>query len=205
MTAVQKRAKETEDSLLDAAEALLRKGGLDACTVPEIAALAERSVGAVYRRFPDKDVLLRTVFRRYFERAAEQNRKALAQLAAAKCTLPDLVATFVRGMIAGQRRDRRLIAALLAFARSHPEAPFRRKAAEMSGAGIAAFRELLVARRNEVRHPKPEEAVDVALAVVSLTVQGMLQRDDFNPLPDIDNNTLERELTRMTVGYLGTR
>ena len=43
--------------LLSATEALLEHGGLEAATVPAIAKAAGLSVGVVYRRFPDKDML----------------------------------------------------------------------------------------------------------------------------------------------------
>jgi len=42
--------------------------GAEAATVPAIAERAGASVGAVYRRFPDKDALLRAVCERFLER-----------------------------------------------------------------------------------------------------------------------------------------
>ena len=60
----QARSRLTVHRLVSATEALLAQGGLDAATVPAIASLAGVSVGVVYRRFPDKDNLLRAVYDR---------------------------------------------------------------------------------------------------------------------------------------------
>src|SRR2546430_13648548 len=69
----QARSRLTVHRLVSATEALLAQGGLEAATVPAIASLAGVSVGVVYRRFPDKDNLLRAVYDRFFERAREMH------------------------------------------------------------------------------------------------------------------------------------
>jgi hypothetical protein len=71
-----------------------------------------RSIGAVYRRFPDKNALISKVFHRYFQRLEQQNRKKMDQLAASSESLEALLANMIRGIVMGQRRDRRLVAAL---------------------------------------------------------------------------------------------
>src|SRR5260221_3016165 len=75
----QARSRLTVHRLLSAAEALLAHGGLDAATVPAIASAAGVSVGVVYRRFPDKDNLLRAVYDRFFERIRDQNAACMRE------------------------------------------------------------------------------------------------------------------------------
>ncbi|MBV9905378.1 MAG: TetR/AcrR family transcriptional regulator, partial [Alphaproteobacteria bacterium] len=191
---IQARAQLTEDLLLDAAETLLRKGGEDACTMPEVAHHAGRSIGALYKRFPDKDALLRKVFSRYFARTAEHNAAMMDQLDG--LPLPALLSTMIHGMVHGQRRERRLLGAFHSFVRSHPDKAFRREAHRMSGAALARFRELVLAHRNAIKHPDPETAVDTALATLSLTIQGWAQAGDESPLARISEETQARELTR---------
>ena len=58
----QERSLQTLNRLLDAAENVLEEEGLDAATVPKIARRAGVSVGVVYRRFPNKDALIRGVY-----------------------------------------------------------------------------------------------------------------------------------------------
>lgn len=54
----QKRAEETRDKLVAALEKLLRDKPFDAISVAEIAKRAGLSVGAVYRRFENKDAFI---------------------------------------------------------------------------------------------------------------------------------------------------
>src|SRR6185436_14876416 len=82
----QQRSRQTLTRLLDAAEALLDENGLDAATVPAIAERAGVSVGVVYRRFRNKDELLRAVYERFFQRALQSNRTAM--LSSATLDLP---------------------------------------------------------------------------------------------------------------------
>ena len=77
--AKQARSRLTVHRLLSAAEALLEHGGLEAATVPAIAETAGVSVGVVYRRFPDKDALLRAVYERFFSIYGERNGARRAQ------------------------------------------------------------------------------------------------------------------------------
>ncbi|HWW61774.1 MAG TPA: helix-turn-helix domain-containing protein, partial [Thermoanaerobaculia bacterium] len=130
----QARSRDTLHRLLNAAEELLAEGGLDAATVPAIAERAEVSVGVVYRRFPDKDALLRAVYERFFWRVKEQNNIGLATFATIKLPLPELVRGMVRGMVEGYRRKRNILRALLEYSRTHPDAKFKRTARELNRA-----------------------------------------------------------------------
>ena len=93
----QQRSRETLDRLLDAAEAVLAEEGLEAATVPRIADRAGMSVGAVYRRFPDKDAVLRAVYGRFFACLAAQQQRPDAAAAAARLPLRELVRLIVGG------------------------------------------------------------------------------------------------------------
>ncbi len=202
---IQARARRTEELLLDTAEDLLRHGDVEACTMPEVARLSGRSIGAIYRRFPDKNALLEKVFRRYFARLGQQNRNNFERLSASSHSLKDLVAAIVRGVVVGQRRDRRLTAALRAFLNEHPDKAFRQEAQKLSGEAFARLRELLLARRQEFTHPDPGRAVDMSFAAISLTAQGQALHDELGALAKIDEETLVAELTRMVLAYFGER
>ena len=105
----QERSRLTLHRLLSATEALLEHGGLEAATVPAIAEAAGLSVGVVYRRFPDKDMLLREVYMRFFETTFAQNR---VQLQIVKdVSIENLSRALIRGMAEGYRRRRGLLRA----------------------------------------------------------------------------------------------
>jgi AcrR family transcriptional regulator len=65
---LQKRAEMTRDKLVAAFETLLRDKPFDEITVAEIAKGAGMSVGAVYRRFENKDAFIPVIFDIYAAR-----------------------------------------------------------------------------------------------------------------------------------------
>ena len=198
----QARSRLTLHRLLSAAEALLDHGGLDAATVPAIAKAAGVSVGVVYRRFPDKDMLLRAVYERFFSTVVDQQSAIVHSVHARNLPLPTLVRVLVRGIAEGYRRKRGLLRSLFRYARAHPDAEFRRAARHMNRQGLAHIKLLLLVHRDQIKHPHPEEAIEFAtLAVASVLHLVILEEE---PLANIRNpEQVEDELTRMFLGYLG--
>jgi AcrR family transcriptional regulator len=201
----QQRSLMTLRRLLDAAETLLAQGGLDAATVPAIAERAGVSVGIVYRRFPDKDTLLRAVYQRFFERVREANRIALeGAWQTMKLTLPDLLRAMIAGMAEGYRRNRNVLRALTLYAVTHRDADFRRAAREMNREALTAIAALLVSHRSQIEHPNPEEAIEIALlAVASLLRMFILEEEPLHSVRSPQD--LDSELTRLVFAYLGIR
>lgn len=70
---------DTRTQILDAAEALLRRHGLDKLTVTDVAQALKMSHGNVYRHFSSKAALRATVIERWLERVAEQTASIAAQ------------------------------------------------------------------------------------------------------------------------------
>jgi AcrR family transcriptional regulator len=218
----QARSRRTLDRLLDATEAVLADAGLEGATVPSIAARAGLSVGVVYRRFQDKDALLRATYERFFARALEGNRAALAPERWEGVGAGAVVAAVVAGVVRGHVQHRALLRALLAYAESHHDPGFRRRVTALNAAAAAQMTALLDARRTEVTHPEPALALGVALGMVGATLHRWIQTEGVEPgssaersadetgrgdglLDDIDAARLSAELTRMVVAYLGVR
>src|ERR1051325_533115 len=94
----QTRSKETAVRLLQAAEDVLEKRGLKGASVPEIARRAGVSPASIYRRFVDKDGLLREVLEQFFERALQANEVALDPDCWRAGSLEKSVSALVAGM-----------------------------------------------------------------------------------------------------------
>src|SRR3954471_3214818 len=62
----QSRSRETLDRILDPAEQVLEQKTFNEATLAEIMERAGVTVGAFYRRFPDKDALLYHLAERFF-------------------------------------------------------------------------------------------------------------------------------------------
>jgi len=204
--AKQARSRRTLDRLLDAAEQVLAERGLERATVPAIARQAGLSVGVVYRRFRDKDALLRAVHERFFARVTEANRSALDPDRWDGVPARTVATAVVRGIVRGHREYRGLLRSLLLYAETHPDPAFRRLAAAQSAEafGGGQLGGLLLARRGELAHADPENATGFGLLVVASTLRGLLfaETDMLGPYAG-DDAVLARELTRLCTRYLG--
>jgi AcrR family transcriptional regulator len=187
--------------LLDAAEALLAAGGPNAATVPAIAGRAGVAVGSVYRRFPDKDAILREVFVRFFERGRDANRAALSPQAWAGQPLAETIARLIRGMVRGYVDHRSFLAALFRYADAHDDVAFRREAEALRSETLALVAAILLARRDEIRHPAPERAIAFSLTTIGMTLKALVLDSEW-PSGPVTPAEVEQELTRMMIGYL---
>lgn len=79
VSASDQEVGDTRTQILDAAETLLRRHGLDKLTVTDIAQTLKMSHGNVYRHFSSKAALRATVIERWLERVAEQTAGIAAQ------------------------------------------------------------------------------------------------------------------------------
>src|ERR1700689_5385215 len=77
LPAHQARSRESLARLLKAAAEVLNKDGLERATIPRIAAKAGLSPATIYRRFPDKDALLREVCLRMLEENYKNSKKLM--------------------------------------------------------------------------------------------------------------------------------
>lgn len=197
----QERSLRTLNVLLDAAERVLEEEGLDAATVPAIASRAGASVGVVYRRFANKDALIRGVYERFLWRIREQNSTMLAALEQIDCPIPDLLRGVIRGSIEAHRRKRKLLRALMQFTRTHSDPGMKREAANMNRASTAALVALMLRHRDRIRHPDPEAAIHFAVLTMTSIIRAVILEEETHGV-DAPGD-LEEELTRMLFAYLG--
>jgi AcrR family transcriptional regulator len=199
----QARSRQTLARLLDAAETLLQMKGVEAATVTAIARQAGVSVGVVYRRFSDKDDLLRAVYERFFLRLEESNLAALRLPFLASMSIEQLVRGVVTGMVAGYRNHRGILRALTLYARSHHDAGFRLHAEQLSRATVPHLVALFLRHRRSIGHPDPEAAVPFVLLMVAYVLRGaLLEEENWHTALVPAGGQLEAELTRLVLRYL---
>ena len=207
LPAKQARSRETLKHLLTATAQILDEKGLEGATIPRIAARAGLTPGAVYRRFQDKDALMRTLSLEVLRSAAERSEKVLTPEAAAGKSLADLARHIVSTTLVSYRKHAGLLRALHDFGKSHPNAAFRQSVEELEIRNFRCIARFVLLRREEIRHPHPESAVNLALMFVGLTIREVLLLDaisrHWNPLLPKDDDALVRELVRSFVAYLG--
>ena len=197
----QARSRRTLLLLLSAAEELLEEKGLEGTTVPAIAERAGVSVGVVYRRFPDKDALLRAVYDRFFAEMSEKSRASVEMVSAMNVPLPRLARSVVTGIAQSYRRRRGMLRALTQYVRTHHDPKFRKAAIRMNRQMMDDVARLLLKHRAEMSHPDPETAVELGLlSITTLVRQILIEEQSLHPYAPKD---LEEELVRMFFGYVG--
>jgi AcrR family transcriptional regulator len=176
----QARSRESLRRLTKAAWHVLNEKGLHGATIPRIAARARVSPGTVYRRFPDKDALLREVVLETLRSADEQNKAVLT---------PELAERIIQ------------------FTLSHPSAAFKKKAADLESRAFGRVVDFMLLKRAEISHPKPEEAVAFGMLLVGLALREIVVLDILPDARDVrlpaNDEDLARELTRSLLNYLG--
>ncbi len=197
----QARSRLTVYRLLSAAEALLAHGGLDAATVPAIASAAGVSVGVVYRRFPDKDNLLRAVYDRFIERIREQNAACMREGGFFNLPLAERARTVIKSMVDITRTHRGILKALRHYARTHPDPTFRRSVRKANRTALNALVAIFLVNRDQIHHPNPGAAIEFGMLAVRAVLNTVVLEEES--LADFRTpEHLDVELTRLFLSYL---
>ena len=199
----QKRSRRTEDKLLGAASRVLDRDGLDGATVPRIAAEAGLSPASIYRRFADKDDLLRATFLRVLEVSHAHNAEHLrAQFG--RDTLAGTVEALTSTLLKQYREHPQLLRTLSRMIEADPESAFAKEAMRRIAANLSQTAELLLFHRDSIRHPDPERAVRFAvLSATSATEMAALDQHSLwhTALP-LSDKAFTAELSRGMLAYL---
>lgn len=207
MAPKQERSRESLRRLIAAARAVLNEKGLDGATVPRVAARAGLSPASVYRRFPDKDALMRSVVLETLQKYDEGNEAILTPKLAKLGSLATFAKQIVEQSLIGHRKNTGTLRAMTQFILSHPSTAFKKKAAQISIRSLNRVADFLLLKRKEMNHPRPEEAVPFALTVVGFVLQEIVVLDALPEVQDPrlpkNDADLVRELTRVLLSYLG--
>jgi len=203
----QSRSRESLQRLLKAATEILQEKGLEGATIPRIAARAGLSPGAVYRRFPDKDALMRKVVIATLQSSDRGTAALLTSELAKECTLPAFVEKVVRTNLGSYRKYTRLLSSITQFFRTHPSRAFRRKVDEIETRTFRRLVEFLMNYREQIHHPDPESAIALSLLVMGFAIREIVLMeiitDVWKPLLPKTDEQMVRELTQMILSYLG--
>lgn len=202
----QARSRETLRRLLDAAETVLARHGLDGATLPRIARQARLAPASVYRRFRDKDALMAAVFARF----SDANEAELATPLDLDAIRPMGIRAFTRrwitNMIAGYRAQTRLMRAAVTYSQRHASSPAVRRKEALELRSARRLTDILLLWRHDIRHPNPEYAVNYAMLTVAFTLRELILFDRiaiFEKVVPLGDDQLREELPRVVLRYLG--
>lgn len=191
----QARSRAALQRLLASAQHVLVTEGLEELTIARVAEHAGVSVGGVYRRFAGKEQLIDAVKHAFVERLEHNVAAALDN---ADPSLGGVVDAFTAALSETLDESGRLIPVMLAGGRSAdpPEEGLR------TLAGLQQrFLDAAAPHRQQVRHPDPAAALDIAFRSV---IAAGAHRAAISPwLPDgLTWRQWAREITDMITTYL---
>ncbi len=192
--------------MLDAAEAVLAKHGLQGATLPRIAVQAGISPANVYRRFRDKDALMAAVFQRLTERSSAATVAQFEPETVRPIGLVQFSKNIIEGMIRSFRSDAGLSRATVQYSEEHWEVGFVRKARASEAQSFQTMVNTFMMWRDQINHPEPERAIRFAFVMVALALRELIlfnRTHIFEDILPLDDNTIREELARMFLRYLG--
>jgi AcrR family transcriptional regulator len=191
----QARSRAALQRLLASAEHVLVNDGLEELTIARVADHAGVSVGGVYRRFAGKEQLIDAVKQALVERLEQSVSTALDRAAP---SLGGVLDVFTTALAETLDESGRLIPAMLAGGRSAepPEQGLRTLTSLQQ-----QFIDAVAPHRDQIRHPDPEAALNIAFRCVIATAA---HRAAIAPwLPDgLTWQQWAREIAHMTNAYL---
>ncbi len=181
---------------------MLRDKEFDDIHVREIALRADSSVAAFYRRFKDKNGLLHALHERGCADAFATADDALSGKRWATSSIPEILSNVFPFLIDVLRHNESMYRAI--YQRAISDETMRERSMKLNRYVLSRLSDLLIARREEIRHPDPRTAVTFALtqAVALLTQHYTVGIRDIGPAP-LNDDMIANELARSCLAYLG--
>ena len=200
----QARSRQTMERLLAATLEVIEANGLAGVTIPEIAATADLSTGSIYRRFADKEELVRMAFLQLLEGAQATNQVNLPPDRFEGMKLRDVLQALGRALVAQYRGRTGLLKALDQFLETQTDEAFRHRALDLIEASLRGVIEALLPLRAQIAAEDPERAITFALlnAITVIEVHKLHNPLLWQRLLPLDDDALAGEITRMMTAYL---
>lgn len=199
----QRRSQATADRLVAAAERLAAQRSLAAISVADLLRDARVSAGSFYARFDSKDALIRHLGDRFWTRARAGWAERLDPGRWIGRSAAVILERVVREMVLAYRRQWGELRGLIEYGLAHPDTRLLKQAREHDGVVIRLLRDLLLARRDEIRHPDPAVAVEIGYLQLAGALRTLIligwPKTDLAAVPD---DTLIAQLTRSFARYL---
>ncbi|MEA5362372.1 TetR/AcrR family transcriptional regulator [Amycolatopsis sp., V23-08] len=192
----QARSRETQTKLLAATEDLLIEVGADAITMGSVAARADVSVGTVYRRFENRELLLRAVKDRMLARLGD---RLDARLNGPLADLESVIDAYTVAVVDWMAESGRLLPEIFGVR--------LRPVPEERAEGLAALRRRLVEAAAPHREEVRLQDADAELAFIGRTITASAMHRALSIEAAPDGMTWEQWRARtalMAVAYLTT-
>lgn len=200
----QQRSRDTLARLLEATIETVNEHGLAGTTIPRIAERAKVAPASIYRRFRDKEALLRSAFIGMLERSNAVNAAAIPAHLEGH-TLEWVAGALARSLIAQYRRNPNLMRALIRFTESDDDQKFRARAMSLVARNASFMVDAIVKRFSaQIAATDLHRAVTFATLVMANVVETRTLESSslWSEMLPVDDDTLVAELKRLFVSYL---
>lgn len=199
--ALQDRARRTRDSLAEAFGRLLAERSFEEIAVADIAREAGVSVGAVYRRFENKDAFVPLIFEIYRTRLADFLGPAGGLEIDAAAGLRPALREICRRAVRFLEAERGVARAAFLYSRLRPD--LAGDWSEMIEASRAGFRALAAAFPQDVKRSDLDAAGDALAYFMNVApADRILFADGTDGLIDKTGDAFADELADFAYGYL---
>jgi len=197
----QQRSRASFDRVLDAGADVLRERGVDGFTLQEVSKRAGVSIGSIYGRVASKDDLVLAIYDREMERIARRQQRIEADSQREGISGRALVETLVRDMAELMLAESATLRVFMQRAASDPV--IWQRGAERSHVLADVFETALLEHRDELAHPDPEVAIDVAYRFVYCTLARRITHGPrFESERELSDERLVTELATAAADYL---
>ncbi|HEX6461285.1 MAG TPA: TetR/AcrR family transcriptional regulator [Thermoleophilaceae bacterium] len=198
---LQRRSQESLERVLQAGAELLLEVGYEGFTLQEVSKRSGVSIGSIYARAPSKEALVLAIYDREMAKvsAANERLRETAQLEGLKGR--ELIIALVDLMARSTLEHAGILRVFMYRALIDPE--IWQRGSDRSTELSRAFEEALLEHRDELNHPDPELAIDVAFRMVYCTlVRRVSHGDNFESQRPLSDEDLIRELGEAAADYL---
>jgi AcrR family transcriptional regulator len=194
------------ERLLAATLAVIEENGLADVTIPAIAAAAGLSTGSVYRRFNDKDALIRGAFLRLLEDSEAANQASLTPDRFQGLSFDQALKALCHGLVAQYRERAALLKALDQFIEVQTDEAFEKRAVDMIAANMLRVVEAMLPFRKQIAAADAERAITFALlsAATLIEVHKLHVPRVWQRMLPLDDVCLAEEAARTMAAYLAS-
>jgi AcrR family transcriptional regulator len=197
---LQRRSQESLERVLQAGFEVLRDHGFEGFTLQEVSRRAGVSIGSIYARVASREALIMAIYEQamaWTEEHEQLDRDALREDLSPRDRIETIVTDMANDMLG--HAD-----ILRVFMRQAPLNPdIWERGAEKSHETAKVFERALLEHREDISHPEPELAVDVAWRMVYCTIARRITHGPkFESPRAVSDRRLVRELSRAVADYL---
>ena len=185
---------------------VLDEHGFENATIPRIAKAAKVSPASVYRRFEDKDALIRETLLTALRSSAKVVERALDPKVFANKTLEEAAKSVLRSVMMQDREHPNLILAIKRFSEAPGEKAFAKESMELIGQNFRNMTTALAACHDISGIRERKKKIEFALLTVTSAIEVMILEPSsmWGELWKESDDKVLKRLLQMFLSYVRT-